>query len=95
MRDSVRRTVARSINGTHASHKVYYNGVDLAMPSGPETADPGTGTVSGACYVGCSQTIGTSFRGLIRELLVFSSQPTDSVVLALSRGMAARSSGAI
>jgi hypothetical protein len=95
MRDAVRRTVARSINGTHASHKLYYNGVDLAMASGPETADPGTSTVTGVCYVGSSQTISSSFRGLIREMAVFGSQPPDAIVLALHQGMAARASGAI
>jgi len=95
LNDSVRRTIAKRFDGTHAGHLIYKNASPVATSDGG-TGDPGAVAMAAPLYVG-RYTLGTSdkFVGLIREVVVFSSSVPASVVTALHQGMAARAAGAI
>lgn len=86
MRDSIKRTVAKSFDGTHAGHKLYSDGVDLAAASGPETGNPGTGTSTGALYLGCQQAISGGLRGLAAEWITYGAAMPADIVARVSRG---------
>ena len=92
--DGTRKVFGRTFNGTHASHLLYLNGVDQNATDGSSTSDPGTGTTTGALHVGNYEAMLFGLRGLFRELIVYSSAVPAEVMLALSRGIAARAQGA-
>jgi hypothetical protein len=93
--DAARCTVGKTFDGTAAGHLIYKNGADIGAVPGALNADPGTSTVAGPLYVGNNQAFTTSLRGLMRELMAFSSPVPPAVMLALHRGMVARAAGAI
>lgn len=84
--DGVKRSIGKTYNGTHATHRVYSNGVDTnAANSGAGSGDPGTAPRAGALYIGCAETITSSIKGLWAETVVYSSAPPASVAWRLHR----------
>ena len=81
VRDSVKKQVASTFNGTHATHLALVNGIDTGAAS-VTTADPGTGAGSGAVGLGCNATDLTGFtlRGLGVEWQMWS-QPMPPSIL--------------
>jgi hypothetical protein len=87
--DAVRRTVAMTYNGTHATNLLYKNGAPVTTTD-VFVADPGLATATGPLYIGAQQGGTQGLRGVIREEQVWASPLPPEVVLALHNGMAAR-----
>lgn len=71
--DGAKHTVIRTFDGTHAGHLLYKDGVDQAATNGAGTANPGTGTVTGAWYLGNNQNIDAAagIRGPAKLFAIF------------------------
>jgi hypothetical protein len=80
VRDSVKKQVARTFNGTHATHRALVNGVDQNATDLTFTADPGTGTASAPIGLGCTSAVTTTFRGLATEWIVYSTAMAPNVL---------------
>jgi hypothetical protein len=94
LKDGVRKTAGRTFNGTHATHRVYVNGVDANATNGNLTADPGLATATAPFYVG-TRAAGSGAPALYREIVVLSAAAPPQVMRALHLGMAARAPGAL
>ena len=72
IRDSVKKQVARTFDGTNAGHLAYVNAVDQNATDIPTVGNPGTGTVNGPIGLGCVAGLTLGFRGLGCEWMMYS-----------------------
>jgi hypothetical protein len=85
MRLSVKKTVGRTFGGTHATHKLYSMGVDLAAATCGAGNDPGTGAgTAGPVYICNQQTTTNGFRGLWAEMILYSSVLPPEIMKRIS-----------
>jgi hypothetical protein len=85
MRGGVKKTVGRTFGGTHATHRLYAMGVDLAAPNCGTANDPGVGAgTSGPVYIGNQQTLANAFRGPITEFILYSAPMPPEIMKRIS-----------
>ncbi len=68
---NVVKAVAWVFDGTHAGNVLYVNGVSQTLTNGTSTGAPGTGTQTGAVFIGASQSGTLPVNGLLREVIIY------------------------
>jgi hypothetical protein len=89
LRDSVPKQVTTRFGGLHATHKAWVGGVAQNLANRPAATnfDPGFTTQSGFIYVG-GNGIGTTWRGVIAELIIFTRELSDGERILVERYLA-------
>lgn len=95
MRDSVRRTIGKTYNGTHLSHRVYRQGLDVNATNGANNNDPGLVVATGVFYIGGDSGFSGGLIGGVREVVLFSGYMPPDAMLYIHNGIALRAAGAI
>jgi hypothetical protein len=73
IRDNVKKQIARTFGGTHATHLAFVCGVPQATTDVSLADDPGTGTSTGVFGIGCNPaTLSLGATGLGCEWIVYS-----------------------
>jgi hypothetical protein len=83
LRDGVRKTFARTFDGTHATHRIYLQGLDVAATNGGSTSDPGTATVTDPLFIG-TRSGTTGVVGSWGETVVYSKAMPPPIVKRMS-----------